>query len=247
MSRRAFVVVADLPYSQLSDVGKLTYWCTGGTESHVGIFIPCSRDDEVCRHSQPRLSHPSARQEKHVSFDYMMDRRPRFQAYTNDRYYTKQARVWLYPILDVDASAIHAACVEVAEAAPTNRFCYRCNAICWCWPYPCWCSGSERISPSTCVALTLRIIARAMSESPVPYTSDSATFAELNMNSCSPSYPCEPATLTGYTPRGGLEALQKGCVVGRPVEGFQKAIEHCRGGPAASLGSKYPLLTMSRV
>ena len=246
MPRRAFIVVAEWPYTQLSDPGKLTWCCTGGTENHLGIFIPCTTADEVAAHSEPRLSHPSARDAEHVSFDYMMDRRPRFQSYKNDRYYTKQAKVWLYPILDVDAAAVHAACLEVAREAPFNHFCFRCNGVCWCWPYPCWCSSNDVIGPSTCVALTMRIIARAKTNSVAPFTSDAAAFTALGMNRWSPSHPCEPAALTGYSPRAGLEALQKGQVVGRPVEGFEAAIAQCRGsGPVSTLGSVYPLLPLA--
>ena len=41
MSRRAFVVVAKWPFGQLTSIGKLTHCFTGGTESHIGILIPC--------------------------------------------------------------------------------------------------------------------------------------------------------------------------------------------------------------
>ena len=256
MARRAFVILADWPFHQLSDSGKLTWCCTAGTENHLGIFVPCTTAEEAVDHSEPRLSHPSARGAEHVAFDYMIDRKPRFQSYRNTNYYTKQARVWLFPIVGVDAAAIHAACVEVAREAPINHFCFRCNALCWCWPYHCWCSNTDVVGPSTCVALTLRIIARAKVGSAAPYVSDAATFAALGIERFGASHPCAPGTLTGYSPRAGLEALQRGKVVGRPVEGFAEAIAQCRGGgPAAALGSRgctrvgessgYPLLPLA--
>ena len=244
MSRRAFVVVAKWPYSQLSGAGQISWFFTGGTENHVGLFIPCATEDEVTAHSVQRLSHPSARGFEHVSFDYMADLRPRFQSYRNDAYYTKESKVWLYPILDVDAAAIHEACVEVAREMPVNNFCFRCNAICWCCSCNCGClNRNDAFAPSTCVALTMRIIARAKTNSLAPYTSDAATFTALGMNSCSFTHPCEPAMLTGYAPRAGLEAMQKAKVVGRPLESFEAAVKQCRVTFSKSaLGSVYPLL-----
>lgn len=245
MSRRAFVIVADWPYRQLSDAGKITWCCTGGTEGHLGIFIPCCTTEEVAAHSEELVSHPSAREASHVAFDYMMDKYPRFQSFENDRYYTKEAKVWLYPILDVDAADVHAACLEMAYMRPFNHFLYRCNGVLGCWPWPCWCSNTDRVAPSTCVALTLRIIARARTGSMAPYTSDAAAYEALNFNRCGPSNPCEPAALTGYSPRSALEALQRGRNLGRPVDGFANAIAMCRGpGPTAPLGSTLPLLSL---
>ena len=246
MERRAFLIVAQWPYSMLSDAGKCTSCWTGGTENHLGIFIPCTTAKEREAHSEARVSDPSARGKEHVSFDFMMDRRPRFQSYDNDNYYGSQASVWLYPILDVDASLIHKACLEVARQSPVNHFCYRLNGVCWFWPYPCWCPSVQTIGPSTCVALTLRIIARAKTGFRAPYTSDAATFTALGLNRFGPNHPCEPAALTGYSPRAGLEALQEANVVGRPVEGFEAAISLCRGsGSAPAIGNVYPLLPLS--
>lgn len=243
MTRRAFVIVAEWPYRQLSQAGKITWCFTGGTENHIGIFIPCATDDEIVAHSQPDISHPSARDYEHVSFDFMMDQLPRFQSYKNDAYYTKESMVWLYPILGVDAAAIHQACVEVAREMPVNHFCFRCNAVCWCCPYTCSCTdANDAVAPSTCVALTMRIIARAKTNSLSPYVSDGAVFTALGMNSCSPSHPCEPATLTGYAPRAGLEAMQKARVVGRPLGSFEAAVKQCRSGFSLALANVYPLL-----
>jgi len=246
--RHAYVVVAQWPFENLTDAGKITSCCTGGTENHMGIFIPWSTADEIKTHSERGVSDMSARNKEHVAFDYMMDSRPRFQCYTNKAYYGPKATVRLYKIKYVDAAAIHRACVEVAHAAPRNMFCYRCNALCWCWPYPCWCPDSQTVAPSTCVALTMRIIARAKYGSDLAYTSDVATFTSLGMNrwSCC-GHPCEPATLTGYSPHRGVRALiAAGVVDNNPIEGFEKAIQHCKdGGQEAALGSVLPLLVLS--
>jgi len=247
MTRRAFIVVAQWPYRQLSDAGRLTWCCTGGTENHIGIFIPCCTADEIRAHSEPRVSHPTARGSTHVVFDYMMDLKPRFQSPDNDQYYTSSANVWLYPILDVDAAQVHAACVEVAQWAPTNRFCYRCNGLFWCWPLHCWCSDSPYIGPTTCVSLSMRIIARVRAGSKAPYLSDTATFKALGVPRFGCSNPCAPYMLSGLAPRAALEAMQQAVVVGRPVDGFEEAVQLCSGGgKGASLGTgvMYPLLSM---
>ena len=251
MGRRAFIIVADWPYRQLSDAGKITWCCTGCTESHLGIFIPCCTSQETEAHSDPRISHPSGREKKHVAFDYMMDKYPKFQSPENPRYYTEEANVWLYPILDADAAEVHALCMRVARARPYNNFMYRFNAVFWCWPLSCWWSNTDALGPSHCVALTMRIIASARTKSDAPLTSDIATFTALKMDRWGCANLCAPQKLTGHSPRSALEALQKGGNVGSPVQGFGEAVRLCRGGGATvALGSVLPLLPvalMSRV
>ena len=247
MTRRAFIVVAKWPYRQLSDAGRITWCCTGGTENHIGIFIPCCSADEIRAHSEPLLSHPTARGSANVVFDYMMDLKPRFQSPDNDQYYTKSCNVWLYPILDVDAAQVHAACLEVARWAPTNRFCYRWNGVCWCWPFNCWWSSSEYIGPTTCVSMSLRIIARARAGSKEPYISDRAAFNALKTQRFGCANLCAPSMLSGHSPRSALEALQQSEIVGRPVDSFEAAVKLCSGGsnaPALGSGVMYPLLSM---
>lgn len=254
MVRRAFVIVADWPYDELTAVGRLTWCCTGGTENHIGIFIPCCTADEIASHSnrwQPSLSHTSARGAEHVAFDYMSDLRPRFQSWENEKYYTKRADVWLYPILDVDASDVHLACVEVARLRPRNDCMHRMNAVVWCWPFRCWPSNTARVGPSTCVALTLRIISHALHGSKgAALTSDKAVFDALGLERCGPRAPFAPCRLTGYTPRSGIKAMQEAGLVGRPVEGFKAAILQCQGPnpavpPGANLGNLMPPLTLA--
>ena len=91
----------------------------------------------------------------------------------------------------------------------------------------------------------MRVVARARSGSAAPLTSDAAAFTALGLDRCSPSHPCEPVALSGYAPRAGLEALQRARVVGRPTEGFERAISECSGARASALGAR-PLLAMQR-
>ena len=143
MTRRAFVIVADWPYNQLTDAGRITWCCTGGTENHLGIFIPCCTAEEIAAHSDPAVSRPDGRGKKNVAFDYMMDKRPRFQSYDQRPYYTEEANVWLYPILGVDAADVHALCLRIARARRSTTSCTASTAV-WCWPYQLLVQQHER-------------------------------------------------------------------------------------------------------
>jgi hypothetical protein len=232
MSRRAYVTVSKWPYAELTENGKLTSCCMGCTEDHVGIFIPCCTPEEVAAHSEFEVSHQSARGAKHVCFDYLSDRYPRFQSYKNERYYTPEAEVWLYPIVDVDAADVHRVCLNVARMRPYNREFYRCNAICWCMPCNCCPSNTSEVAQSTCTSLTLRIIAAA--KAGAPFDDDTAVFDALGIDRFGCSTPFAPAILTAFAPRGTLEALQEARLVGTRVEGFVRAIRQCDPTDAAS-------------
>ena len=247
MARRVFLVVTEWPHYQLTTVGQLTNCCTGGTEDHVGLFVPCCTPEEIDRHSSSELyAHASAEGAEHVVFDYMTDLRPRFQSWSNSEYYTPESKVWLYPILGVDAADVHSACLEVADARPRTFWWFRCSAVCWCWPCKCCCKGHTRLAPSTCVALSLRIIARVRSGSTNAFYSDAFVFDELGLQRFSCSTPCAPSVLTGHTPRSGLEAMQAAGLLGRPIEGFERAIAQCRSpGPGVPTGkSMLPMLSL---
>lgn len=244
MQRRAFVIVVWWPYEQLTPGGKLTSWCTAGAENHIGIFIPNCSLSEIKAHSIPDVSHETARGSKDVCFDYMISKYPKFHSPNNKTYYTPEARVYLYPILQATASDVHAACLEMAEALPFNNFAYRFNAVFWCWPFHFARSNTPEVGPSTCVALSLRIIARAASGDRTAYTDDAAAFKELNMNSFRCTQPLSPHKLTGHTPRSALKSLQKAQVVGRQIDGFDNAIALCNDRSAAPLGNWLPLLNV---
>ena len=242
MSRRAFVVMGHWPFARLTNLGQITWCCAGGTEGHMGIFIPCCTPEEISTHSTPGISEPSARNAEHVTFDYMMDLYPRFQSSSNQRYWTEDSETWCYPILDVDAADVHAACVEIAYLRPYNHGMYRLNGLCGgFWPCHTWPSNTPDVAQSTCAALSMRIIARAKAGNKGPYTSDAATLDALGIPSCGCSNPCGVGALTGYRPRGALEALQRAHVVGRPLKGFDSAISLCKGGLLKTpLGSALP-------
>tara|TARA_B110000902_G_scaffold211378_1_gene242092 strand:- start:6211 stop:6981 length:771 start_codon:yes stop_codon:yes gene_type:complete len=225
MARTAYLVLAKWPWSELSTTGKTTVFCNGGTESHVGIFFPNCTEAEVRAHSHPDVSHSSAIGQSHVCFDYI-DKRARFQSCRNERYFTSASTVLLYPILGADASEIHRACLEAAVLNPYNSFFYRLNVLAWCWPCSC-CPANGLMAPSTCVALSLRVIARTRSEE--AFYSDQAVQRELGIDTFGPCTPCHPATLNGHTPRSALEALQAAYRVGPLVGSFEEAIAGSQG------------------
>lgn len=251
MVRRAFLVLADWPRHQLTTVGKVTDCCTGGTEDHMGVFVPCCTPEEVERHSVSSMyahadyAHESAKGEQHVVFDYMADLRPRFQSWSNTKYYTPESQAWLYPIIGVDAAAVHRACLEAVNARPVNRWRFRCSAVCWCCAGGNGGRGPSSMAASTCVALSLRIVARARSGNPQAFASDALVFDELGLQRFSCDAPCAPSALTGHTPRSGLEAVQAAGLLGAPVDGFEAAIAQCRsGGSFTPIGDLLPLLSV---
>jgi hypothetical protein len=213
--------------SQLTTVGTITSVCTGCAESHIGVFIPCCTNAEIAAHSQLKVSEPSARGARHVTFDYQLDKYPRFQSSANEMYWTPEADIFCYPILDVDAAAVHRACVEAAEIRPFNSDFHRCNGLC-CGFWPCaWPSNTPLLAASTCVALTMRIVARAKSNSRAAFTSDRETLRVLAIPSRSCAAPCAPSVLTAYSPRECVTALQEASVVGAGIRGFAAGIAAC--------------------
>ena len=108
---------------------------------------------------------------------------------------------------------------------PYNMFLYRLNAVAWCCPIS-FCPAIGAMAPSTCVALTLRIIARARcgGMGREAFHDDRAVQDGLGLSRFGVLTPCQPSTLNGYTPRSSLQALQTSRVVGGLVGGFQVAI-----------------------
>ena len=108
---------------------------------------------------------------------------------------------------------------------PYNLFLYRLNAVAWCWPIS-FCPAIGEMAPSTCVALTLRIIARARGGGTGgdPFHDDMVVQDGLGLSRFGLLTPCQPSTLNGYTPRSSLQALQTSRVVGGLAGGFQVAI-----------------------
>lgn len=241
MARPAYIVLSKWPYDELTVGGKVTSLFS--SYSHIGILLPNCTAREIQDHSNPGVSHESARGAKHVCFDFV-DKRSRFQSYTNKRYYTPGSTVLVYPILGVDCSAIHRACLEAAHMDPYNFFLYRLNSLVWCTPVSFF-SSSGPMAPSTCVALTLRIIASARGNE-LAFYSDRETQLELGLKTFGSSNFWSPALLNGHTPLSALEAMQLAHVVGPLTGDFEDAIGMCvkTGRCALTRGEVGPLLVL---
>ena len=228
----AYVVISKWPWREKTVGGKITSMFS--TFSHIGIFLPHCTKAEIDVHSDPKISHETARGEKHVCFDFI-DKRARFQSFTNRRYYTRDSTVLLYPILGVDCSAVHRACVEAARLDPYNFFFYRLNSLVWCAPVSFF-SSSTPMPPSTCVGLTLRIIAHSRGNR-MAFFSDRETQRELGLRTFGSSSFWSPALLNGHTPLSALDALELASVVGTLVGSFEEAIDRCVKTPGLGFGS----------
>ena len=185
------------------------------------------------------LADPTAFNQEHVTFDFMIDGYPKFQSTTNPYYWTKDATL-CYSILGVDeqTSTPRAWRQRGYDSQPPM---YRINGMCGCWPCHTWCSNTSEMGQSTCVALTMRIIARAKAKSQQPFVSDRATLTVLGIPSCGLSNPWRGA-LTGFRPRGALEAMQRASIKARSR--VRLAIDQCRGGPRFNaLGFRLPDLS----
>jgi hypothetical protein len=220
----------------MTKVGKVTSCFLDGGDAHVGILIPCCTPAEVRAHSDPAVSHETARQSRHVTFDYMMDKRPYFQGADNRAYWTPESQTDCFPILGVDAAEVHALCVRVSLAGPYNAIPLRFNALLggWC-PCHTWCSTTPEVGPSTCVALTMRVVAAARSGSDAPLVDDEAAFRALDIpaGEC-----CGPQVLTAYTPEAAVAAMRAAQVVGQGVGELDAAIATCAGRSPLETGAR---------
>ncbi|MBE36433.1 MAG: hypothetical protein CMI16_12900, partial [Opitutaceae bacterium] len=159
-----------------------------------------------------------------VCFDFQMDKRPRFQKAGNASYWTDQALIYTYPILKVDFTTLHAMCVEMARYRPYNSTCFRLNPMLGgCLPCTFAGSGAPEVGPSTCVALTLRLIAQAKTGSDAMLLDDSAVIVALGL----PQEACAPTRLIGYTPGGAVRALSDAGIVGNRLLGMGAAKALC--------------------
>ncbi|MAJ18852.1 MAG: hypothetical protein CMA06_03320 [Euryarchaeota archaeon] len=210
MPRAAHLLVAEWPFAEMTTIGRATYCALGGTESHLGLYFEECTASEVMQLSQPGRHEPHrfAENPRDVTFDFHEDLFPRFQSILNERYWTPACRIRLYRLENVDAALLFQYSVRVCDLKPKNKEGYRLNALCGgCWCCACANDGVPQIQASTCVALTLRLIACAKAQSLLPLTDDAAAFAALGIGRATWLRPTLPRRLLGFTPRSALEAL----------------------------------------
>ncbi len=218
---RVYLVIGHWPFSQLTNCGKLASCRSCGSENHIGIYFEACSESQIRAHSDPAISHESARKAVNVTFDYMADLYPRFQSCDREAYWTPECVATLYPILGVDADRLHDVCVRLAHRRPFNNQCtHRINAaLGGCWPCSCTSSNTD-VAPSTCVALSMRAIAAARSGSDLALTNDTEAIRVLRL----PQGACQPVWLVGYTPANAVNAMRNSerKLLGGPMEGFHR-------------------------
>ena len=221
MERRAYVVAARWPRKSLTCEGKLTSCYTCGQINHVGIYIPHCTEGEIKAHSNPAISHKSARGARHVTFDFLYDKLPLFQSVYNDSYWSTDCKIVCYPIMNVTAERIHEMCVLAATERPYNNTLFRLNRLCCCGLLPChiFPSNSEMIAQSHCGVLSMRIIAAAKAGTREPLKSDNLTRLMLNIpeeKTCGLYF----RVLTSYTPGELVKLMREARAIGEPQGAF---------------------------
>ena len=224
MMRIGYVVTVDWPKERLTNLGQLTDFLTCGGLDHVGLFIPCCTEDEIAQHSEPSISHESARDEQHVSLDFSKQKIPIFQGIHHKEFFSDDAEIKCYPIRNVNASDLHKLAIMVAQRAPVNHWWLRLNRLLCCgmWPRALCCQADGQIAPSHCAALTLRIIAAGRAGNDTPLFDDAAVASALGVQrGC-----CFPSSLTGLTPNEVMRLLKRTGSIG-PAVSIKQAIADC--------------------
>lgn len=221
MERRAYVVAARWPRKSLTCVGKLTSCYTCGQINHVGIYIPHCTDDEIDAHSNPAISHKSARGAKHITFDFLYQKLPKFQSVYNKDYWSADCKIVCYPIMNVTAARVHEVCVCVAFERPYNNTLFRVNRLVCCGLLPCHIipSNSAMIAQSHCGVLSMRIMAAAKSGTNEPLKSDDLTRLMLNIPE-QKFLGLYFRVLTSYTPGELVKLMREARAIGNPEGTF---------------------------
>ena len=205
--------------------GQISWLLTGGGSCHLGIFFTDCTPEAIAAHSDTLVSHKSARGQAEVTFDIFYDSRPIFQSWTNKAYYSRFGTYTLYA-LDVDAEKLHAACVRIAELRPKSKWYNRFNAL-FGGVLPLNAAVvTSGVGGGSCAGVTFRALALALTDDDRALTDDFFVFRTLGVQQVSCGHPFVPRRITGYTPRGALEALQASETlwVGNPIYGFPAAI-----------------------
>lgn len=222
---RAFLISATWPVHRLTTLGQVSWVLSGGGSCHLGVFFENCTLEAIASHSNPLVSHKSARGQSDVTFDIFYDSRPIFQSWRNESYYSSAGAYVLYP-LDVDAEKLHEACVRITEMRPKSLWYNRFNALLGgVLPFNAAVVQSG-VGGGSCAGVTFRALALALTDDDRALTDDFFVFRALGVQQVSCGHPFVPRRITGYTPRGALEALQASETlrVGNPIYGFPAAI-----------------------
>lgn len=207
MAAKAYVALTSWPFEQLSTAGQVSSLIMRGVPNHCGIVFIGADPARVAVHSEHDVSVESARGQPDVSFDFLMDLRPRFQGIDDPRYFSPECRTELYAIdaTRVDVARLHAECAAAArDASVVNSFWNRAAALLWFAPAAVLWPLRGR---STCAALVLRLCAKAARRD-IDAHDDEAVRAALGLASFSLARsPMAPTMLCGFTPVQALNEL----------------------------------------
>ena len=201
MDRAAYVVAARWPFDELTLVGRLTRPFVGSGWDHIGLRIDNCAPFEVEAHSHPSVSLPNARGERNVCFDFVSSNSAVFHCPKRGDFFTARCETRTFRVL-ASASEVHRLCLLAARQRPKNGFWLRLNAALGGWlPFhTCPPRASPALGPSTCAALTLRIVVAASTGDSAAMVDDAAALRGAG------SPPCRFVT-TSMTPGEALEAL----------------------------------------
>lgn len=228
---RAYLISAVWPVHRLTTLGQVSWVLTGGGSCHLGIFFTDCTPEAIAAHSDPLIAHETAHGQPAVTWDIWYDSRPLFQSWTNKAYYSHFGTYTLYA-LDVDAEKLHAACVRITEMRPKSKWYQRFNAL-FGGVLPLNAAVvTSGVGGGSCAGVTFRALALALTDDDRALTDDFFVFRTLGVQQVSCGHPFVPRRITGYTPRGALEALQASETlwVGNPIYGFPAAIGMTRRG-----------------
>ena len=222
MSRAVYVVTGRWPSHQLSQKGLATDLVLCGEAGHVGLYFHGCSEEEVRAHSKVSVSEADGRGERNVCFDFQLDKFPRFQRAGNNDYWTTEAEIFTYLIKNVSFAALHDACVQCALLRPYNSNLFRISPLLG-GVLPCAfaSTGTPRVAPSTCVALTLRLIAQAKTGDAAMLVDDRAVFDALGLRTETRGPRCGATRLIGFKPHEAIEALQRADVIGKRRHRFE--------------------------
>ena len=224
---RAYLISAVWPLDRLTALGQVSWVLTGGGSCHLGIFFAECDADAIAAHSNdPTIAHETANGQSEVSWDIWYNSKPLFQSWQNPGYYSGAGTYTLYALLNVDAKKLHNACVRITEMAPVSKWYRRFNAL-FGGVLPLNAAVVKSgVGGGSCAGVAFRAIALALTDDDRALTDDFFVLRTLGVQQVSCGHPFVPRRITGYTPRGALEALQASDTlrVGPPIYGFRAAI-----------------------
>lgn len=218
------------PVENLTSLGKLSWFLTGGGAGHLGIVF--KNVDQRLRDQlrQINIGDESAFTSEIVSFDVCWNQKPGFQRFNRVGYFGQYPTFQYYQLFDGDsyfAMNLFKACQEIAALLPKCEWYHRFTAL-FGGVIPLNALRSSPVNASNCASITMRAIALAMQSSQFLWSSnpavvlsdDLAAMRVLGLQQPDFRHPFESRRLAGFTPRAALESmLNSKVLLGPPTFG----------------------------